>query len=54
MEVQQGNSLYTYLKQAKMPFFSYTKLKNRRAEQVLHVVVGTSERRRRWGNAERE
>jgi hypothetical protein len=40
MEVPQGNSSCSYLKQAKMLsylffFFSYTKSENRRAEQVL-------------------
>jgi hypothetical protein len=35
MEMSQGNSLYSYLKQTKMSFFSVTKSKNRRAEQVL-------------------
>jgi hypothetical protein len=37
MEMSQGNFLcsYLYLKQAKMSFFSLTKLENRRVEQVL-------------------
>jgi hypothetical protein len=35
MEVPQGNSLCSYLKQAKMSFFSFIKLENRRMEQVL-------------------
>jgi hypothetical protein len=37
MGIAEGNSLcsYLYLKQAKMSFFSSTKLENRRAEQVL-------------------
>jgi hypothetical protein len=39
MEMSQGNSLCSYLKQAKMPFFSFlfssTKLENRRAEKFL-------------------
>jgi hypothetical protein len=39
-EMSQGNSLYShiYLKQAKMSFFSSTKLENRRMEQVLWGV----------------
>jgi hypothetical protein len=35
MEMSQGNSLCSYLKPTKMSFFSFTKLENRRAEQVL-------------------
>jgi hypothetical protein len=38
MEMSQGNSLHNYLKQTKTSFFfflPFTKLKNRRAEQVL-------------------
>jgi hypothetical protein len=36
MEMSQGNSLCIYLKQIKMSFFfSFTKLENRRAEQIL-------------------
>jgi hypothetical protein len=39
MEVPQGNCLCSYLKQPKMSiyffFFSYSKVKNRRVEQVL-------------------
>jgi hypothetical protein len=34
MKMSQGNSLCSFLKQAKMSFFS-TKSENRRAEQVL-------------------
>jgi chloramphenicol O-acetyltransferase len=54
MEVTQGNTLYSYLKQAKIPFFSsfffaYTKSENRRVEQVLPGEVCTA---RRWGNGE--
>jgi hypothetical protein len=46
MEMSQGNSLCSYLKQAKS--------ENRRAEQVLWVVgVGTSGRGRRWGKGGR-
>jgi hypothetical protein len=35
MEMSQGNSLYSYLKQTKWHFFLFTKSENRRAEQVL-------------------
>jgi hypothetical protein len=37
METSQRNSLCSYLKQAKMPYFSFFfyKSENRRAEQVL-------------------
>jgi hypothetical protein len=42
MELSQGNSLGSYLKQTKISFFSYTKLENRRVEQVLLGRVGTS------------
>jgi hypothetical protein len=36
MEISQGNSLCSYLKQTKMSFlFSFIKLEDRRAEQVL-------------------
>jgi hypothetical protein len=45
MEMSQGNFLCSYLKQTKMSFFfSFTKLENRRAEQVLSREVGTSGR----------
>jgi hypothetical protein len=38
MEMSQGNSLYSYLKQTKVSFyFCFTKLQNRRVEQVLSV-----------------
>jgi hypothetical protein len=44
MEITQGNSLCSYLKQAKMSFFSFfsTKLEKRRVEQeqVLRGVGG--------------
>jgi hypothetical protein len=45
----QGNSLYNYLKQTKMSFFSFTKSENRRAEQVLFEELVAVARRRRWG-----
>jgi hypothetical protein len=35
MEMSQGNSLYSYLKQTKMSFFFLTKSENKRVEQVL-------------------
>jgi hypothetical protein len=35
MDLSQGNSLCSYLKQAKCDFFSFTKSENRRAEQFL-------------------
>jgi hypothetical protein len=34
MEMSQGNSLYSYLKQTKMSFFFY-KTKNRKTKPVL-------------------
>jgi hypothetical protein len=40
MNMSQGNSLGSYLKQTKMSFFSFTKLENRRAELVLPVGGG--------------
>jgi hypothetical protein len=41
LEMSQGNSLCSYLKQTKMPFFfPFTKSENRRAEQVLSVGRG--------------
>jgi hypothetical protein len=43
MEMIQGNSLCSYLKQIKMSFFfSFTKLENRRVEQFLSGEAGTS------------
>jgi hypothetical protein len=36
MEMSQGNSLYSYLKQAKMPFFFFTKTENEKVKQVLY------------------
>jgi hypothetical protein len=35
MEMSQGNSLYSYLKQTKMSFFFLFKVENRKAKQVL-------------------
>jgi hypothetical protein len=40
MEVPQGNSPYSYLKQSKMSCFSCIKFKNKRAKQVLPGGVG--------------
>jgi hypothetical protein len=44
--MSQGNSLFSYVKQAKMSFFfPFSKSENRRAEQVLsRGGVGTSGR----------
>jgi hypothetical protein len=33
MEMSQGNSLYSYLKQIEMSFCSFTKMENKKAEQ---------------------
>jgi hypothetical protein len=44
-----GSSLYGYLKQTKVPFFSFYKLENMRAEQVLFEGISTSGRGRRYG-----
>jgi hypothetical protein len=48
MELPQGNSLCSYLKQTKMSFFSYTKSENKKAEQALLggelVLVGVERR----------
>jgi hypothetical protein len=51
MEVPQGNSLCSYLKEAKTLSFSFTKSENRRAGQVLPGRWGTvpEEGGRRWG-----
>jgi hypothetical protein len=50
MEMSQGNSLCSYLKQTKTSFFfSFTKLENRRTEQVLSGEVVTSGK---WGEGE--
>jgi hypothetical protein len=50
MELSQGNSLYSYLKQ-KWHFFSFTKSEYRRAEQVLWwwERVGASGRGKKVG-----
>jgi hypothetical protein len=56
MEVPQGNSMYSYLKQAKMSFFSFIKSENRSAEQDLpgeeggwsHWKVGRRWREGHW------
>jgi hypothetical protein len=42
MEMSQRYSLYSYLKQTKMSFFSFTNSANSRVEQVLLGGVGTS------------
>jgi hypothetical protein len=49
MEMPQGNSLYSYLKQTKMSFFSFTKSENKRAEQVLSGVLVPVRRERKSG-----
>jgi hypothetical protein len=46
MEVPQGNSLCSYLKQAKKQFFYFTKVANGRIEQILPGGIGTSVGRR--------
>jgi hypothetical protein len=48
MEVPQGNSMCSYLKEAKMSLFFFYKLKNRKVEQVLPGWFGTSGSERRW------
>jgi hypothetical protein len=48
MEISQGNSLYSYLKQKTMSFV-FSKSEYRRAEQVLSGGVGNSGRERMWG-----
>jgi hypothetical protein len=52
MERSQGNSLYSYLKQQKI-FFSFTKLENRRAEQVLSRGLVSMRQGRMWGEGVR-
>jgi hypothetical protein len=48
MEMSRENSLCSYLKQ-RCHFFSFTKLENRREDQVLlGAGAGTSEKGRRW------
>jgi hypothetical protein len=53
MELSQGNSLCSYLKQTKMLFFSFTNSENSKPEQVLSggwgelVSFGGG---KRWGN----
>jgi hypothetical protein len=46
MEVPQGNSLCSFLKQANMYLFFLSE--NRRAEQTLPGGVDTSKKGRRW------
>jgi hypothetical protein len=58
MGLPQGNSLCSYLKQAKMPFFSFSffLIQNQRKERQKRSCrdgeVGASGRRRRWGKGE--
>jgi hypothetical protein len=52
MEMSQGNSLYSYLKQKKMSFFSFIKIReqeSRTGPDWWGEGVGTSGRRREWG-----
>jgi hypothetical protein len=35
MEMSEGNSLYSYFNQTKLSFLFFTKIENRRTEQVL-------------------
>jgi hypothetical protein len=49
MEMSQGNSLCNYLKETKMSFFSFTKLENRRVEQVLLGGLAPVGGGKRWG-----
>jgi hypothetical protein len=37
MEMSQGNNPYSYLKQTKMSFFSFTIMENRKEKQVFYV-----------------
>jgi hypothetical protein len=50
MEKSQGNSLYRYLKQTKMPFFFFYKIREQEARAgfsfLFFVEAGTSERGR--------
>jgi hypothetical protein len=48
MEVSQGNSLCSYLKQANMLFFFFYKIRDQEGRTGLIWVVGTSGRGRRW------
>jgi hypothetical protein len=52
MEVSQGNSLCSYIKQAKCHFFflSFAKSENRNAEQVLPMGFDTNEMREEMGD----
>jgi hypothetical protein len=49
METSQGYSLGSYLKQKKSQFFSFTKLEDRRTEQLLHWGIGISGRGEKVG-----
>jgi hypothetical protein len=48
MEMSQGNSLYSYLKQTKI-FFSFIKLENRSMEQDCQGTLVPVGGRRMWG-----
>jgi hypothetical protein len=49
MEMSQGNSLYSYLKQTKMLVFFFTKSENGRAEPFLSGVLVPVGEGRMWG-----
>jgi hypothetical protein len=49
MEMSQGNSLYSYLKQTKISFCFFTKSENRKAEHVLPWGLVPVEAGRMWG-----
>jgi hypothetical protein len=48
MKVSQGNSLCSYLKQAKMSFFSFQKIREQEGGSGPAFGIGTSGRGRRW------
>jgi hypothetical protein len=50
MEISQGNSLCSYLKQTKMSFFSFTKSENMRTEHVMSGGVAATSGREEMGN----
>jgi hypothetical protein len=50
MEISQGNSLCSYVKQTKMSFFCFTKSENKRARQFM---PGEGVPVERIGNGER-
>jgi hypothetical protein len=52
MEMSQGNSMYSYLKETKCHFFPFTKSENRRSGQVLYGGLEPVGGGRMWGNGE--